>query len=99
MNAARFLVLTASDAWLTAVEILMLLDQGGYWSGAYVQATPDVRLTHVIRRLETLSDAASRPLFDSMVSLGPDGQTVRVYKQARLIRPAQRGRRPRRRPR
>ena len=98
MATALFIALTASDAWLTAEEIVTLLDQGGYWSDQYLQASPDERLSHVVSQLETLSDAAGRPLFEHITSLGPDNQPVVLYKQARLIERERRRRGPDRPP-
>ena len=85
MDSARFVALTASDAWLTPSEISTLLDEGGYWPVTYSHIPSSERLAHVVSQLENLKDAAGRPLFEQITSLGPEGQTVVRYKQARLL--------------
>jgi hypothetical protein len=87
MNTAQFVALTASDAWLTPHEISALLDEGGYWSGPYQHLPSGERLAHIVSQVRSLKNAAGKPLFEQITSLGPDGQTVVRYKQARLIRP------------
>ena len=87
METRLFLSFTATDAWLTASEINALLQQRGYWSVAQTHLPRNQRLSYVIRQLETLTDAASSPLFERVTSLGPAGQPVVRYKQSRLIRP------------
>jgi hypothetical protein len=86
MNAAQFVALTASDAWLTASEICALLDAGGYWPIPYQHLPSRERLAHVALQLGNLKDDTGKPLFEQIPSLGSDGQTIMRYKQARLIR-------------
>jgi hypothetical protein len=85
LDTARFLSLSATDAWLTAAEIEALLEERGYWTGTQAHLPHRVRLAYVVRYVDTLRDATSRPLFERVTSLGPAGQPVVRYKQARLI--------------
>ena len=81
-----FLVLTTTDAWLTAPELMSLLEQHSYsWPDA-VGSDPAQRLAYVLGQLHTLRDAHGQLAFASLEILGPDGRPVRVYKQARLMR-------------
>jgi hypothetical protein len=85
VQGATFVALTATDAWLTASELVSLLEQAGYLWPTEARDDPAQRLTHVLRQVHTLRDVQGRLVFASLEILGPDGRPVRVYKQEHLI--------------
>jgi hypothetical protein len=85
VQGATFVALTATDAWLTASQVVGLLEQAGYSWPAGVRDDPVQRLSHVLRQLHSLRDRQGRLAFASLEILGPDGKPVLVYKQQRLF--------------
>jgi hypothetical protein len=85
LQAASFLALTAIDTWLTAAELVGVLEKGGYSWPTEAPDDPAQRLAHVLRQVHTLRDAHGKLLFASLEIRGPDGKPVRVYKQEQLI--------------
>jgi hypothetical protein len=83
-HKARFLELTATDAWLSAEQIVDCLNCGDYWAADGSPPKLSDRLAHVRQRLAELVDEQGRPLFASVPIL-VNHQTVLVYKQERRI--------------
>jgi hypothetical protein len=86
MSSPRFLILTATEEWLSAAEIVGRLEAAGYWPSP--DGTYQDHLADVEARLQYLRDSAGRPYFSSLQVLGSDGFPVLLYKQSRLIRSA-----------
>lgn len=79
-----FIELTATDAWLTAEQIVTGLKEAGYWERNTVPWRASERLAHVTEQLEQLVDEQGRRLFVSL-AIVVNGETVPVYKQERRI--------------